>query len=87
MNESGKQGEFRVPSLRHTGFTAPYMHDGSVDTLRDVIRHYAEAKGVPALKPFALTARETNDLIVFLETLTNFRMNPWRPTLTPGECP
>jgi cytochrome c peroxidase len=33
-------GRFRAPSLRNVGVTAPYMHDGSIRTLADVIRHY-----------------------------------------------
>ena len=35
------QGKFRVPTLRNVGLTAPYMHDGSLATLADVIEHYA----------------------------------------------
>ena len=34
-------GEFRVPGLRNVALTAPYMHDGSLGTLADVVRHYA----------------------------------------------
>lgn len=34
-------GKFRVPTLRNIAVTAPYMHDGSIDTLEDVIEHYA----------------------------------------------
>jgi cytochrome c peroxidase len=34
-------GRFRVPTLRNVGKTAPYMHDGSIETLRDVVLHYA----------------------------------------------
>ncbi|MDO6441782.1 MULTISPECIES: methanobactin export MATE transporter MbnM [unclassified Marinobacter] len=34
-------GQFRAPSLRNVALTAPYNHDGSVDTLEDVIRNYA----------------------------------------------
>ncbi len=34
-------GRFKAPSLRNIGVTAPYMHDGSVTTLEDVIEHYA----------------------------------------------
>lgn len=33
-------GRFKAPSLRNVGLTAPYMHDGSIDTLENVIRHY-----------------------------------------------
>jgi cytochrome c peroxidase len=34
-------GRFRTPSLRNVAVTAPYMHDGSIATLEEVIRHYA----------------------------------------------
>ncbi|MEM1316512.1 MAG: di-heme enzyme, partial [Pseudomonadota bacterium] len=34
-------GRFRTPSLRNVALTAPYMHDGSVATLEEAIRHYA----------------------------------------------
>lgn len=40
LNPSDR-GLFRPPSLRNVALTAPYMHDGSIATLRDVIRHYA----------------------------------------------
>ncbi len=36
-------GRFRTPSLRNVALTAPYMHDGSIPTLEEVIRHYADA--------------------------------------------
>jgi cytochrome c peroxidase len=35
------RGLFRAPPLRNVALTAPYMHDGSIETLRDVVRHYA----------------------------------------------
>ena len=34
-------GRFKAPSLRNIGVTAPYMHDGSIETLREVVEHYA----------------------------------------------
>ncbi|MFO0618399.1 MAG: di-heme enzyme [Polyangiaceae bacterium] len=40
LNPSDR-GLFRPPSLRNVALTAPYMHDGSIATLRDVVRHYA----------------------------------------------
>ena len=77
-------GEFKVPSLRNAALTGPYMHDGQLGTLREVVRYYSEldvdrlhADGEQVLKPFKLTARETDDLIVFLESLTDFRIN-WK---------
>jgi cytochrome c peroxidase len=36
-------GRFRPPSLRNVALTAPYMHDGGLPTLRDVLRHHAPA--------------------------------------------
>jgi len=70
-------GEFRVPGLRNAELTAPYMHDGSLATLRDVVRHYSEldeerlhADGERILRPLRLTAGESEDLLAFLRSLT-----------------
>ena len=71
-------GEFKVPSLRNVARTAPYMHNGSLATLDDVIRHYSEidenrlhADGERILKPLHLTPAERADLIAFLESLSD----------------
>jgi cytochrome c peroxidase len=73
-------GEFRVPSLRNVARTAPYMHDGSLATLRDVVRHYSEfdesrlhADGETILRPLHLSSAEQDDLIAFLESLSDSR--------------
>ncbi len=70
-------GEFKVPSLRNVAQTAPYMHNGSLATLADVVRHYSEinpdrlhADGESLLKPLRLSAAEAADLVAFLESLT-----------------
>jgi cytochrome c peroxidase len=71
-------GEFRVPSLRNAGRTAPYMHNGSLATLADVVRHYSEVDierlhgddGARLVRPLGLSARERADLVAFLETLS-----------------
>jgi cytochrome c peroxidase len=77
-------GKFRTPSLRNVALTAPYMHDGSMATLEEVIRnHYAQA-GRAALGPhgpspmrssfvagFAVTDQEVTDLVAFLHSLTD----------------
>jgi cytochrome c peroxidase len=55
-------GEFRVPGLRNVALTAPYMHDGSLANLREVLDVHA---------PVELSAREKADLVVFLRSLTN----------------
>jgi cytochrome c peroxidase len=73
-------GKFRVPSLRNVAVTAPYMHDGSVATLEDVLDHYAAGGRMehpnksPILKKFSLTAQEKLDLIEFLKSLTDEEM-------------
>lgn len=46
-------GKFRVPTLRNIAVTAPYMHDGSADTLDDVLDHYAAAGRTIAAGPNA----------------------------------
>ncbi|NOQ76176.1 MAG: c-type cytochrome [Crocinitomix sp.] len=67
---------FKVPTLRNISLTAPYMHDGSIATLEEVIAHY-KTGGVQhknksdKLKPFELSDSETADLIHFLNCLTD----------------
>jgi len=56
-------GEFRVPSLRNAADTAPYMHDGSVPTLREAVRHAADG--------LSLSESEAADLVAFLESLSD----------------
>ena len=70
-------GEFKVPSLRNLARTAPYMHDGSLKTLREVLRHYSEldenrlhADGERILVPLRLIEGETEDLLAFLDSLS-----------------
>lgn len=69
------RGAFRTPSLRHVAKTAPYMHDGSLKTLKEVIDFYiGGGSSNPQLdkeiKPLILSAQEKQDLIEFLESLT-----------------
>ncbi len=69
-------GRFRAPTLRNVGVTAPYMHDGSIPTLRAAVAHYASG-GVASplksdrLKGFRLTPAQTDDLVAFLNSLTD----------------
>ena len=70
-------GEFKVPGLRNLTRTAPYMHNGSLATLRDVMKHYSELNeerlhqdGERILKPLKLSEAETADLVAFLESLS-----------------
>ncbi|HEY4375467.1 MAG TPA: MbnH family di-heme enzyme [Burkholderiales bacterium] len=71
-------GKFRAPTLRNIAVTAPYMHDGSIATLGEVLDHYAH--GGRAANPlrsefitgFTMSAQEKEDLIVFLRSLTDY---------------
>jgi cytochrome c peroxidase len=77
-------GRFRVPTLRNVAVTSPYMHDGAVRTLVEVIDNYArtgrghprseEAPATPVdarLRPFALGPAGREDLLAFLQSLTD----------------
>jgi cytochrome c peroxidase len=75
--DPGKDGAFKVPTLRHLFLTAPYGHHGEVGTMQDAVRHYSE-RATGDVKPLKLTASEQTDLVVFLESLSTFN-NPWRP--------
>jgi cytochrome c peroxidase len=70
-------GEFRVPGLRQLVHTAPYMHDGSVATIEDVVRHYSElneerlhADGERILRRLDLGTEQAADLAAFLRSLS-----------------
>jgi cytochrome c peroxidase len=80
-------GEFKVPTLRNLTLTAPYMHNGSLATLRDVVRHYSEldeerlhTDGERILKPLRLSTAEIGDLVTFLESLSPESSLPLPPT-------
>ncbi|HZV21720.1 MAG TPA: cytochrome c peroxidase [Hyphomicrobiales bacterium] len=83
-------GAFRTPSLRNVAVTAPYMHDGSLPSLREVIEFY-NAGGVPnpfqarVLRPLGLEEDEKRALVAFLNTLTteDFRAQPGSAALGP----
>lgn len=75
-------GKFKVPGLRNVAVTAPYMHDGSMKTLREVIDYYdqplslvPDAIGRDSLlqQPLNLTETEKQDLEAFLHSLTDDR--------------
>jgi cytochrome c peroxidase len=66
---------YRTPTLRNVALTAPYMHDGSLPTLRDVLAFY-DRGGVPnevldsLIRPLGLSDSEIEDLLAFLHSLT-----------------
>ena len=73
-------GKFRAPTLRNIALTAPYMHDGSIATLDEVIEFYARGGNVaespnpyrsPFIKSFAITEEEKAALVAFLQSLTD----------------
>lgn len=76
---SGKDEEeatFKVPTLRNVALTAPYMHDGSINSLQEVVEHYnsggaAHDNKSPLIKPLNLTKDEQQELVSFLESLTD----------------
>jgi cytochrome c peroxidase len=67
-------GAFKTPTLREVARRPPYMHDGSVPTLREVVRLY-DRGGIrnpwlaPEMKPLGLTPAEVDALVAFMEAL------------------
>jgi cytochrome c peroxidase len=63
---------FRVPTLRNVARTGPYMHDGSMTTLAEVLEHYSRRGpgAEAAMTPIRLSTREKTDLLAFLQSLT-----------------
>lgn len=77
---------FKTPGLRNTAYRSPFMHNGSVATLEEVIVHY-ESGGIerPSLSPLMsrliLTEEERADLVTFMQTLTADQQEVSLPTL------
>lgn len=74
--DSADIARFKVPSLRNVALTAPYMHDGSVSSLKEVIHHYnkggeSHLHKSDLIRPLSLSKQEIKDLISFLEALTD----------------
>jgi cytochrome c peroxidase len=75
-------GAFKTPTLRNIAVTAPYMHDGSIATLREVVVHYNNGGVTNAtdpvndflsggIRPLNLTEEQIDDLVTFMEALTS----------------
>jgi cytochrome c peroxidase len=75
-------GAFKTPTLRNIAVTAPYMHDGSLATLKETVEHYNNGgvtkEGDPVndflsggIRPLGLTDEEIDDLVAFMEALTS----------------
>lgn len=75
-----EEGHFKTPTLRNIALTAPYMHDGRFETLHEVVEHYnSGGHPSPTLDPLmkfqgeglGLSPQDVDDLVNFLETLTD----------------
>jgi cytochrome c peroxidase len=69
------RGAFKPPTLREISRTAPYMHDGSLATLEQVVEHYDRGGNAnpsldPELRPLRLAPEEKQSLVAFLRALT-----------------
>jgi cytochrome c peroxidase len=73
--DEGDVGKFKTPTLRGLALTAPYMHDGSVATLEEVVAHYRRGANAPAgldarIQPLELSDEEAQSLVAFLRALS-----------------
>jgi cytochrome c peroxidase len=64
-------GKYKTPNLRNVALTAPYMHDGSIATLKDAIEYEIYYRGIELGRPLLVTPSERSDLLAFLLTLTS----------------
>ncbi|MFO0890062.1 MAG: cytochrome c peroxidase [Isosphaeraceae bacterium] len=84
-------GSFKTPTVRNAELSGPYMHDGSMKTLEEVVEHYNKGGNPnPSLdvdmKPLNLTPQESADLVAFMKALTGEvkTLDELLPTLPPG---
>ena len=70
------RGAFKTPTIRNVTLTGPYMHDGSMETLEEVVEWYAKG-GFPNptlskdVKKLDLTVQDKNDLVAFMKACTS----------------
>lgn len=74
--------KFKVPTLRNIALTAPYMHDGRLKSLEEVVNHYNMGGNPgfnvsPNVRSLNLSKRDISDLIAFLHTLTDVETAEW----------
>ena len=75
-DDSADIGKFKVPSLRNVALTAPYMHDGSLPNLENVVEHFNlggkdHANKSDFIQPLDLSHEEKQALVAFLKSLTD----------------
>lgn len=81
------KGAFKTPTLREIEHTAPYMHDGSLKTLEEVVEHYDKG-GIKnqwlnaQMKPLKLTKQDKSDLVAFMKALSG---EGWQQIRAPSE--
>lgn len=86
--EERDRGAFKTPTLREVARRPPYMHDGSVPTLREVVRLY-DRGGIrnpwlaPEVRPLGLEAAEIDALVAFLEALSGEGFQDQAPSAFP----
>ncbi|MGO1117246.1 cytochrome-c peroxidase [Rhodovibrionaceae bacterium A322] len=76
--EKADKGKFRVPSLRYTKYSYPYMHNGQLETLKDVVEFYNAGGGenefsankTDLIQPLNLSEQEVDDLVAFIESMS-----------------
>jgi cytochrome c peroxidase len=76
--EPQRHGAFRTLQLRNIGITGPYMHDGSMQTLWDVMDHYNKGGETNTyldggIEPLALSEDEINAIVALMFTMTDQR--------------
>lgn len=97
LDVGGPDGAFKVPTLRNVALTAPYMHNGSLATLEEVVDFYAGGGGAAhgldpeslddKIRAFELRPEERGDLVAFLRALTDESALPEIPTSVPSGLP
>jgi len=81
-DDIGLVGAFKTSTLRNIAVTPPYMHDGSLETLKEVVEHYNNGGVTNAddpvndflsggIRPLDLTEQQIDDLVAFMEALTS----------------
>ena len=95
VTEEGELGAFKTPTLRNIALTAPYMHNGSIESLEDVLEFYATGGGNAHgaanvdifVQGFDMNEQEKADLIAFLMALTDESNLPEIPDSVPSGLP
>lgn len=78
---SNRTNTWRIPSLRNVALTAPYLHNGSVQTLDQMVRLMGRAQ-----LAIALDDDDVRDIVAFLDSLTGVRPRVTAPTLPPDDA-